>query len=372
MTKIGILFNNSDIVKRDLSHPLDGNPGVGGSEYQRILLGYFLAKSSMFEVIFYTMNSYILPVELRREKVYCYKDAIKKAEDENVDVFIIGGGGREPLLELKRSCLKVIVICDLLPNRQSTILMQTNSNIKAIVCLGKWSLNQIDKSLRDRCIVISHVQPDKLFDNRTKTSDLVVMYQGAIVPEKGFHILARNWHKIKKFVPQAKLEILGSGALYGDDFRLGAKKIAEEHYEKLLRNYLLNPQTGDWYEDIKFWGIKGAEEKKEIMKRATVGIMNPSGITETWGLSASEFEALGIPVVTSNKNGCVDCVKNFVGGLRAKNDTLFVIFVVLFLKNNYFNNIVGELGKRRMKKLTGQKKVMKKWINLIQRIIKAN
>ena len=53
---------------------------------------------------------------------------------------------------------------------------------------------------------------------------------------------------------------------------------------------------------VHFCGNMGIE-KLEIYNRTTVGVVNPSARTETFGLSAVEMEACGIPVVTKSGNG---------------------------------------------------------------------
>ena len=53
---------------------------------------------------------------------------------------------------------------------------------------------------------------------------------------------------------------------------------------------------------VHFHGVMG-EEKKELIARTSVGVANPSGRTETFGISAIDFSSRGVPVVTIASGG---------------------------------------------------------------------
>lgn len=53
---------------------------------------------------------------------------------------------------------------------------------------------------------------------RTNADTKKVVYSGALIKQKGFHILAKAWKNILKAVPDAELYVLGGG-LYGMTYK---------------------------------------------------------------------------------------------------------------------------------------------------------
>ena len=135
----------------------------------------------------------------------------------------------------------------------------------------------------------------------------IVTYIGSIVPAKGFHILAKAWPEIEKSVPDAQLYVIGSGQLYDRDAVMGSFNIAENTYESMFMRYLTN---GEKIKDnVHFMGIMG-KEKESILLKTKVGVPNPSGNTETFGLTALEFQSNGAKVITKKCTGNMDTVFN--------------------------------------------------------------
>ena len=90
---------------------------------------------------------------------------------------------------------------------------------------------------------------------------------------------------------------------------MGKYGIAEENYEKMLLKYLSH--EGKILPSVHFMGIMG-KEKEDILLQTKVGVPNPSGITETFGLSAVEMQMLGANVTTIRCPGYLDTVVNGV------------------------------------------------------------
>ena len=155
-----------------------------------------------------------------------------------------------------------------------------------------------------------------------------VTYIGSIVPYKGFHILAEAWKDILKVFPQAKLNVIGSGKLYDRTSKLGRYGIAEEEYEKQFMPALTD-DAGNIIPSVHFWGVLGTE-KNEILKRTRVGVPNPSGISETFCITALEMQAMGALVTTINYGGLKNTV--FHTGLLYNNPKDLATSIVTLLK----------------------------------------
>ncbi len=367
--RIGIYFKNKGLTKRDCTHPYLGNPGMGGSEWQRLLLGYYLSKKYHIHVCYYMEADQAPPLGTYKKVTPTYEDAIKTAEQDNLDWFITNNlpdskESRTAFAAIRRSHLSVIYICDCFVKQYEIIEICKTRNIKKVICVGDWQYRHLDQKLYKKAKCIHHFHPMHSYPLSTGRKENIVMYQGALKSGKGFLELAKIWKYVKKFVPNARLEVLGSGQLYGSQFCLGKYGLAEESYEKQFMQYL-SDQNGQIRKDVKFWGNKGGQEKTDIAKRAKVGIMNPSCITETWGLSASEFEAMGIPVVTGNKFGCKNSVKNFKGGFRFNSTFGFVFYIVILLKFDFINRLIGLAGRKRINKIGNADYIVKEWYDLL-------
>ena len=138
----------------------------------------------------------------------------------------------------------------------------------------------------------------------------VVTYIGSLVPFKGFHKLAEVWPWVLKEVSDAQLYVIGSGKVYHSSAVLGEYGVAESIYESFFMKYLLT-EDGHVMPSVHFMGRMGTE-KNHILLKTKVGVPNPTGITETFCLSAVEMQSYGATVVTMKAPGYLDTIKNGV------------------------------------------------------------
>lgn len=158
----------------------------------------------------------------------------------------------------------------------------------------------------------------------------IVTYIGNLVPFKGFHLLAEAWPTVLKAVPDAELFVIGSGKLYESNAKLGRFGLAEERYETSFMEPLIDG-NGSILPSVHFMGKMGAD-KFDILLRTKVGVPNPSGITETFCLSAVEMQASGARVATINYPGFMDTVKN--GILYSRRNQLAESVISLLLRDD--------------------------------------
>lgn len=193
-----------------------------------------------------------------------------------------------------------------------------------------------------------------------------VTYIGSIVDYKGFHLLAKAWPEVLKKVPDAKLNVIGSGKLYDRNAKLGKYGIAEESYECQFMPYLTD-SNGKILPSVKFWGVLGIE-KNDVLKQTKVGIPNPSGISETFCITALEMQAMGCLVTTIDFGGFRNTVYR-KAGLLYKNpkDLARCISDLLKAKDNDINGFYDFMGKQ-----FAFEKIAKDWINLLLSLKKEN
>jgi glycosyltransferase involved in cell wall biosynthesis len=147
-----------------------------------------------------------------------------------------------------------------------------------------------------------------------------ITYIGNLVPQKGFHILAKAWPHILRVYPDAVLNVIGSGKLYDRNAQLGKYGIAEDNYEKVFMPYLTDT-SGKILPSVKFLGILGSE-KSEILLKTRVGVPNPSGRTETFGYTAIEMQSFGALVTTIRCPAYLETVCPSIGILYNKGNRL--------------------------------------------------
>lgn len=319
--RIAIYVNNESISDIECIDLTKGNPGIGGTEYSILLMAQIYQQYyPQNQVTLFVSSEGMLPPV---ESVIVVSDVIKlpeKAIAAGVDMLIISAvDNGEPLpaqffRQLEKHKLKTIIwghnfylsdFCNRLANCPY---------VMANVFVGRQQYDRyVDHRVIRKSTYIYNMYPQVDKVERKQISNHSVTYIGSLVPTKGFHILAGAWKQILKQVPDATLNVIGNGKLYGRDSRLGKYGIADETYENQFMPGLLNDQ-GKMLPSVHFLGLLGADKDKTIVK-TTVGIVNPTGRTETFGISALDFESIGVPVVTIAKGGFLDTVIDKQTGL---------------------------------------------------------
>lgn len=317
MIKVGFYLDNDTISSVDCSHILDGNPGIGGTEYMVITVSLLLTiRANNIQVKLFAPQEGLFPKELDYTVVDSFQDAIKIAEQEQYDYFVFKHNVErifDSSLENGISRLKLIVWCHVFTCYWELDYYAKNPAIHQIVHVGREQndLYRDHKSYLKSTYIYNCVNLDGVKE-QTESHPLskrrnIVTYIGSVVPFKGLHLLAMDWPKVLKQVPDAELYIIGSGKLYNSHSVMGKYGIAEEGYEKLLLKYL--SCNGEILPSVHFMGIMG-KEKENILLQTKVGVPNPSGITETFGLSAVEMQIMGANVTTIRCPGYLDTVLN--------------------------------------------------------------
>jgi len=374
-TRVGLYLLNKRYVGVDQSSPESGNPGIGGSEYNFITLPYYFSKYySHVEFYFYAHITDLLPKKFHAEKVEDLTDAALKAKKDNCDLFIFrptqDNEGIEFLENLKKIQIKTIAWAHNTPFKLLRKLA-FNQYILRYVNVGK---EQYDM-LRDHPIIYKSAMIYIGFDpknyipsepvNKTKS----VVYIGSLIPVKGFHALAKVWKEVLAKVPDAKLEVIGTGKLYVRNSKLGEWGIADESYESIFRPYL-SDEKGNKLDSVIFHGLLG-KEKIPIMQKAMVGCPNPTGKSENCPASALELQACGTPVVSGAFWGLLDTVANQKTGLLGKTDDEFVENIVFLLKDEGRARTFGQNGIEFVNEKFDYKRISTHWKQLFDEILEG-
>lgn len=334
MKRVAFYLDNSAIRATDCSNALDGNPGIGGTEWLFVAVSSLLAnRDNDIETVLYTTVSGTFPVGIDNRVVKDLSEAIELADSSGFDYLVVKHladniiSGR---LDVRTKHLQIICWCHVFVCHWELDYYAQNHLISKVVFVGREMYDLYrDHKIYQKATYIYNCVPSGNAREMVQKAPYhsrrnVVVYVGSLVPFKGFHLLAQAWPQIIEEVPDAEMYVIGSGKLYDKNSQLGEWGIAEESYENSFMPFLT--QSGKIIPNVHFMGVMG-EDKKEILLKSKVGVPNPSGITETFCLSAVEMQMCGCRIATINYPGYLDTVRN--GKLYGRRGDLAEVVVEL-------------------------------------------
>jgi glycosyltransferase involved in cell wall biosynthesis len=376
MKKIAIHLNNKDISTINFKNIGHGNPGVGYSDYFPVALTYYLQHfySAAFDFILFADEVDNMPSEIRVEKVADITDAAIKAKKLKCDVFIFRARMNEEKFILRlidKLKLKSIGVAQLTPTPEHVRKLANCNQLKALVCVGREQYDfLIDTKLHKKLVVINNAVDIEAYSSKNilKKDFNLVTYLGALIPQKGFHVLARAWPIILKKCPEAKLSVIGSTKIYGDERSVGRFGVANPEYEEKCIAKYLTDRNGNLLPSVKLHGQMG-EQKNKILAKSLIGVANPTGETETCCVSALEFSASATVVVSGAYYALLNSVKNNITGLLGKTHKDLAKNIIFLLENPNQAIKMGHAGKQYVKDNFSFKVVLPQWIELINFVI---
>lgn len=363
--RVCFYLDNNGLEKIDFSEPMKGNPGIGGTEFMIWTISYYLTKLyNDIEIILLAPFIDKMPKDLKCIKCKNQNEALKKCQEINGDIFVFKGPYHDKYLfdlidELK---IKSIMWSH---NFESLLGLKYALNCKYLkrnICVGREQYHKImDHEIFEKstyiynCLDFSQYKSEEI-----KNKDNIVSFVGGLRNTKGFHILAEVWKDVIKEVPDAKLYVMGGAKLYDRNIGTGKFGLADKEYEERFMKYILDDKD-EVLESVNFLGVLHGNDKMKVMKETKVGITNPSGFGETFCISAIEFEALGVPVVSSRKNGLIDTVPNKKCGILVKSKKDLSKAIIKLLKDNNLNKELGKQGKVYVRENFDVYKICNRW-----------
>ena len=373
---IGFFLDNSGVSQTDFSRPWEGSPGTGASEYVQVALPYFIAQygGESIETCIFAPHTDLLPSD-----IHCYEapsviHAARKAKAAGVDYFVFRPRIHEEtriLDVLDDLQLASIGISQLTPHPVHVRRLTKSKALKALVCVGREQYDYLmDAPIYKKLAYIDNgVQVSSCNDSPVPTKDhRLVAYMGALVPQKGFHVLAQAWPKVLQRFPDARLSVIGSAKVYNENALLGPLGIAHEKYESTQIIPYLSQPDGSLHPSVTFHGQLG-KEKYDILRRALVGVANPTGQTETCCVSAVEMAACGTAVVSGAYYAMLDTVHHNKTGLLGRNIDDLAANICNLLDNPDHAVAMGAAGYSRTMAQYDFSVVAPKWVNLCNKLI---
>lgn len=367
--KIGFIFEDDGIRNVNLNNPNEGNPGIGGTQYQFLILGYYIAKFyNDIEVNFYLRHNKSIPKCINSIFIEDSLSAIKRAKKDEVDIIIFRATDDKNIYnEIEKQNIKAITWAHNYIYDKAARIISNCSLVKRNVFVSKEQYDMyIDDEIINKSEYIFNFYPFSKGKNKRKNDGKIVVYLGSLVETKGFHILAKVWKDVLNEVPDAKLKVIGSGKVYSREVKMGKYGIAESKYEEKFIKYLLD-ENGEINKSVEFLGLMGSE-KKDIFSQSSVGVINPSAKSETFGISAIEMEGEGVPVVLKNSFGLMDVVKNKDTGILFNNEKQFKNSIVKLLKNNELNKIYGDNAYSYVRENFSAEIIVPLWVQMFEDI----
>lgn len=314
MKKIAFFLNNPTLPHRDYTSLLDGNPGVGGSEYEFMLVSYLLEiRNNNLEIYLITTCQGIYP----HKNLYRVKDlneACEYALEHNIAEMVVDiKHFSSCVLGNYKDRLKIIIWAHNNVSYKLLNLFYKLSYIKKIVNCGREEMELYrDHMASLKSTYIYNIFPIKhksYYLSRLQNRDNHnVVYMGSIVKAKGFHVLAKAWKHVVSEIPDAQLYVIGSGKLYNGNACLGKYGIADRRYEELFAPYITD-KYGSIIKSVHFLGLLG-DDKYDELGKCKVGVPNPTGSSETFCICALEMQLMGCNITTNYHPAYLDTVMN--------------------------------------------------------------
>lgn len=369
---IAIELLDKNLQGVDLSQPENGNPGIGGSEWLFLMLARYLQiyYDADYRITIFHYSDCLLPNGVRDIRINSESDLLDRlsVSDEQIIVHQIT---KSNFWYERIAKMEIIDIpwahCYI--KYPEVMFINACSNVKRVVFVGREEYDTYidDDIIKKSTFIYNMLNVQAAHKVRQSDYSKTVTYLGSLVPAKAFHALAEIWPEVLKRVPDAKLQIMGTGKLYDREAKLGKFGIAQEDYENYFMQFLTD-EKGNILPTVKFLGLIGAEKEDYFMDTA-VGVVNPLGKDETFCLSAVEMELCGVPIVTVGKYGLLDTISDGESGLLYRNKKEFIDYLVKLLEDKELNTKMGNYAPNFVKSRFDAKRIIKEWDSLFKKVI---
>ena len=375
---VGIYIDNSRCSKIDFSHPEYGNPGSGGTEYLMASFEHYIRKYCNRKINMFTYAYDIdnFPDDYNKFEFKEEKDAIKHFISNDGDIYITRPADTrefEIVLEtIEKLTIPTILWAHSRIGKINKRISESNM-VRRFVCVGKQQFKRLiydkDPLIKKATYIFNGFDSEHIIQDNTKINIKNVVYLGCLIESKGFHLLAEVWPDLIKEIPDAKLFVIGTGQLYDHNAKLGKYGIADEEYENKFIPHLLD-ENKNILKSVKFLGLVG-KEKSSYLQDASVGVVNPSGITENCPGTALEFQSYGIPVVSGAYEGLLDTVLHNKTGLLGTSRAELFDNIKYLLQNPEIAKSMGRKGIYFVKKKFNYVPIIRKWEKEIEDSLKG-
>ncbi len=377
MNKLGFFFDGEKTGDWAWPAFLNGNVGMSGTDGQLLLLVSDLSK--FYSVYFFTNVSGKEHHGFETVMVKDLADAAVKAKALLLDLVIFNNRNDTKTIEgiqkMAAVGLDFIMWDQNGPSPLFTDLLSTNKYLKRIVCVSRNHANshRHKKFFPKVTYIYNGIRQTKEATKHHSGNSFNLAYIGAVGETKGFQWMAKAWPKVKEKFPSATLKVIGSIKTHDATRETGDLYIAETAFE----HDFIKPYLGNTHEEIKangvvFTGHVSPKEIDNVLTGVALGIVNPNTGnhgTETFCVSAVDFQAYGIPVIGGNAGGLKETVCHGKTGILIRNSNALATAIISLLLNRkklnrLQSNCVGWVQQNFMRE-----KIVAQWIQLIGEVL---
>lgn len=312
-TKIAFYLDNQNSI--DCSNIVESNPGLGGSEYLAILIPTLLSiRYEDLDVSLYCNYKGILPQSLKHIACGSFEKYSRLCIDNKETYCVVNYTSADKQVILSNPEVKYIIWCHNFVSWKDLDFFAKQENVVRLIAVSREQLDlyRDHPAFAKSDFIYNAISVDsyKKFVNSTDFQLMRpnnVVYVGSLIECKGFLHLAKAWSTVLRAIPDAQLYVVGKGNLYDEKVQLGLYGLTDERFEQKIMKYLSSHNK--IIDSVHFMGIMG-QNKFDLLKQCKVGVPNPSGVTETFGLTAVEMQAMGCKVTTIKCPGYLDTVLN--------------------------------------------------------------
>jgi glycosyltransferase involved in cell wall biosynthesis len=372
MRSIAFLLDDSNVHAADLTDPMLGNPAVGGTEYAFVSLAHELASRRLARVTLLHRNrANAYPKTLNVVPIDDRPDGLRSSLNQvgPIDCVILRGHDSMVAAGVLDSIPERIPVIAWTHNhlRSATLAyLARREQIKRVVYVGR---EQCGLAAGAPCHYKStYIVPGFYVAPRSNVrKEPRAVYIGNLVPQKGFHRLARLWPRIRRACPTVELDVIGSSQVNHPDQPLGTLGVASVSYEKLILQYLGNDPAKY---GVVFRGKMGIE-KYDVIGRAMIGLPNPAGFTECCPASVVEMSQCGAAVVAMRQWGMCDTVVDCTTGYLCRDDREYVARVSSLFADPDTARSMGVAGQRFVKDTFSHAVICEKWEHLLNEVLSS-
>jgi glycosyltransferase involved in cell wall biosynthesis len=366
MLRVAFFLDTRNVSSIDIRDVDAGNPGIGGTEYMFFLIASYLAKTH--SVAMYVTAPGLFPAGITYHVVRDLSEAATHLETQGETMLILRESDVLPnLQQLHGMKQKVLVWAHNYSGHKTLKACVKCPSIVRYLCVSKEQYEQLrDESVFAKADYVFNAAVTRSYPTEAACAgENNVFYMGSLIEMKGFHVLARYWKDIVAKVPDAKLHVIGSGQLYDKQAVLGPMGIASVEYERRFAKDVT--EGGELRRDIIFHGTLGAG-KTELLKRAKVAVANPTGVGETFCITALEFALLGVPVVTKNLGGPRNVIVDGKTGILYARERHLPEAVVTLLTQDGLRHEMGRNAMTFARDHFDIEIVLERWVKILQAV----
>ena len=311
---------------------------------------------------------------IQTELVSDLPQAVRKAKSSENAVIVFNNRGDDETRAGIFMCEQVGLPCVIWdhngpsPDFRDVLL---SPSVRKLVCVSNAQADEVrDHPVFNKTHVIYNAlpsvhapQPPSSPEARSNT----VCFLGGLMRNKGFHYLAQAWPSIRKRIPDARLNVLGSSSLYGAR-KTGPLGIGDPDYEiRDIIPYLGRSATELEAKGVKLMGLVRPVEAREILGNAAIGVVNPhcSRCIETFCVSAIEIQAAAAVVVGGNAGGLRETILHGRTGLLIKKESELADTIVWLLSRPLMRANMGRAARQWVLSAFSQDDITAQWCKLL-------